>query len=352
MIILEAPVFTGAFEHIIKDKVRETYISFVYNLCRRGCDMNYSIYEIISNKSKLPVNAFVMSLDSVKWHWHKEYEFLAVLTGEMTLKIQSEEFNLKAGEFVLINQRVLHALQNSGNECLCMVVQLSDEFMLFDENEDVEEELNFYINSTTDEEPECGYELLYYRLAKIVYETISEKRTSIYRVRAQVCSLIADLMEFAIYDKRKKSIDSGNQQNLVRLLVDYLEENLMNDNVLDEVCKNFGISRKTLDRAVFGTLEITTKDLLDNLRVEKAKKLLKYSTKNTGYIMDVCGYASENTFYRSFKKYTGVTPKEYRDSVKREEDEGKLKGYLDYETPRVLAILKEIVEGWEKRNYM
>lgn len=31
MIILEAPVFTGAFEHIIKDKVRETYISFVYN---------------------------------------------------------------------------------------------------------------------------------------------------------------------------------------------------------------------------------------------------------------------------------------------------------------------------------
>ncbi len=314
--------------------------------------MNYSVYETISNKSKLPVNAFVMSLDSVKWHWHKEYEFLAVLSGEMTLKVQSEEYNLRAGDFVLVNPRELHALMNDGSECLCMVVQLSDEFLLFDDNENVEEILHFYINSTTDEEPECGYELLYYRLAKIVYETLAQKRTSIYRVRAQVCSLIADLMEFAVYDKRKKSKDSGNASNMVRMLVDYLENNLMNENVLEDACKKMGVSRKTLDRAVEGTLDTSAKDLLDNLRIEKAKKLLKYSTKSIGYIMDVCGFISENTFYRSFKKYTGVTPKEYRDSVKREEDKDDLKGYLDYETPRVLAMLKEIVEQWENRNYV
>lgn len=314
--------------------------------------MNYSVYEIISNKSKLPVNAFVMSLDSVKWHWHKEYEFLAVLSGEMTMRIQSEEFILGAGDFALVNPREIHALQNNGGECLCMVVQLSDEFLLFDDNENVEEILHFYINSTTDEEPECGYKLLYYRLAKIVYETLAQKRTSIYRVRAQVCSLIADLMEFAVYDKRKKSKDAGNTSNMVRMLVDYFENNLMNESVLEDACKKMGVSRKTLDRAVEGILDTSAKELLDNLRLEKAKKLLKYSTKNTGYIMDVCGFISENTFYRSFKKYTGVTPKEYRDSVKREEDKDDLKGYLDYETPRVLAMLKEIVEQWENRNYV
>jgi AraC-like DNA-binding protein/mannose-6-phosphate isomerase-like protein (cupin superfamily) len=313
--------------------------------------MQYSIYETITNDSRFPISAFVISLDSVTWHWHNEYEFISVVSGAMILKIQSDEYRMKTGDLALINSREIHALQKTSEECLCMIVQVSEEFFSSGEMEDEESELHFYLNSTEDETLECGFELLYYRMAKIVYESIKDTRISKFRIRAQVCSLIADLMEFSVYDRRIKNKDVRDQQNILIALISYLEANLMNDSILDKACTEFGISRKTMDRIVNGILGISSKDLLDNLRIEQAKKLLKYSTKSISYIMDVCGYASENTFYRSFKKYIGSTPKDYRESVTQDDDKDELKGYLDYETPRVMAALKEIIEVWENRNY-
>lgn len=311
--------------------------------------MNYSIYETININDKSSINAFVMSLDSVKWHWHKEYEFIGILSGQMSLRIQSDEVVLKTGDIALLNPREIHALNKISSECLCMIVQVTGEFFSFCEEDD--EIIHFYLNSACDEEPICGYELLYYRIAKIVYESLVDSRVSEFRIRAQVCSIIADLMEFSVYDKRKNNKDARNQQDMLSALIVYFESNLMSENLLDESCVKFGISRKTLDRITDSILDISAKELIDSLRLENAKKLLKYSGKTIGYIMDICGYKSENTFYRSFKKYTGLTPKDFRDSVKREDDRDELKGYLDYETPRVIALLKEIVERWEQRNY-
>jgi AraC-like DNA-binding protein len=251
----------------------------------------------------------------------------------------------------LVNSREIHALQKNSEECLCMIVQVSEVMFSFEEMEDKDSELHFFLNSTDEEAPACGFELLDYRMAKIVYESIRDSHISKFRIRAQADSLIADLMEFSVYDKRIKNKDAGDQQNTLIALIEYLESNLMNEGILDKACTEFGISRKTMDRMVGGILNISAKDLLDSLRIEKAKRLLRYSAKSISYIMDVCGYVSENTFYRSFKKYMGSTPKDYRKSIEPENEQDELKGYLDYETPRVMVLLKEIIEEWENRNY-
>lgn len=313
--------------------------------------MQYSNYETILNNDRFPVNAFVISLDSVVWHWHNEYEMIGVLSGEMILRVQSDEFHLKKGDICLVNTKEVHSLIKESEECLCMIIQISGELFSFEETEEEETELHFFLNSTEEDPPECGYELLYYRMARIVYESINNTRISRFRIRAQVCSLVADLIEFAVYDRRMKSKDTKDQQNILISLIGYLEKNMMNENILENACMEYGISRKTMDRIVDHILGISTKDLLDNLRIEKAKSLLKYTTKNAGYIMDICGFTSENTFYRSFKKYTGYTPKDYRYSVSHEDGRDELKGYLDYETPKVLAVLKEIIDRWEDRNF-
>lgn len=53
---------------------------------------------------------------------------------------------------------------------------------------------------------------------------------------------------------------------------------------------------------------MSVKDMVDTLRVDKAKKLLNHTEKNMNCIIDECGFGSENTFYRIFRQSTGMTP--------------------------------------------
>lgn len=309
------------------------------------------IYELIENNEQFPVNAIIVSMDSSAWHWHKEYEFIGILSGSLKIQVQSEEKIMRKGDMILINSREFHTLRNLGNECICMIIQISGEMFFNDESEMEEKELHFYLDSTEDEPPACGFGLLFYRMAKITYETLIERRNSIFRIRAQACSLIADLLDFAIYDVRYKDKDVSGHQQLLKAFIRYLEEHVEEERVLDDACAKFGLSRKTADRICKSNLNISARELRENLRIEKVKKLLKFSSKSMGYIMDVCGYTSENTFYRNFKKSMGLTPKEYRASAEIQADSNKLKGYLDYETPKAEAMLKEIIEKWENVHY-
>ena len=42
------------------------------------------------------------------WHWHNEFEIVAVSEGVVDCHVGQESFRLKAGEAVFINSRVLH----------------------------------------------------------------------------------------------------------------------------------------------------------------------------------------------------------------------------------------------------
>jgi len=311
--------------------------------------VQYSTYETNINDSDFPVNAFVISLESVTWHWHNEYEMIGILSGSMVLCIQGEEKSFSKGDLCLINARELHSFQKTSDECICMIVQVPESFFALDRQE--ERCLHFYLDSKQEELPKCGLDYFYYHLAKITYENMRNAKASMFRVRSQVFSLIADLLEFSLYDIRMKNRAGIEQQNVVIEVISYLEKNLMNPEILQEVCLKKGMSRKTLDRTIDAMLSISAKELLDNIRVEKAKNLLRYSGKSIAYIMDICGYSSENTFYRNFKKSTGLTPKEYRESVYEFDGRDILKGYLDYETPKVMAMLKTVVEDWEEKWY-
>ena len=52
------------------------------------------------------------------------------------------------------------------------------------------------------------------------------------------------------------------------------------------------------------------------LRMEKAMELLKYKTDKIIEISEQVGYNEVYYFSHSFKKYTGYSPKEYRNNEK------------------------------------
>jgi YesN/AraC family two-component response regulator len=57
-------------------------------------------------------------------------------------------------------------------------------------------------------------------------------------------------------------------------------------------------------------------DILNNIRIEKAKELLRDPSLRIGDIADMVGFLDMAHFSRVFKKQTGVSANEYRNSLK------------------------------------
>lgn len=57
---------------------------------------------------------------------------------------------------------------------------------------------------------------------------------------------------------------------------------------------------------------ISIADYINKLRIDEAAKMLASTDYSVKKVMEQVGYVNESTFYSKFKKYTGMTPKEFR----------------------------------------
>lgn len=54
------------------------------------------------------------------------------------------------------------------------------------------------------------------------------------------------------------------------------------------------------------------KDHLESLQIERAKELLRTTHSSTAQIAVAAGFGTTRSFYRAFRRRTGVSPTEYR----------------------------------------
>jgi len=73
-----------------------------------------------------------------------------------------------------------------------------------------------------------------------------------------------------------------------------------------------GLSRVQLYRKVQALLNKNVVDLLSEVRLKKARQLLRDTTRNVAEIAVETGFSSPTYFTTFFKQHTGKTPSEYR----------------------------------------
>jgi LacI family transcriptional regulator len=75
------------------------------------------------------------------------------------------------------------------------------------------------------------------------------------------------------------------------------------------------MSRRGLHKAFLENIGRTPGQELQRVRIERAKRLLAESQHKLEVLAGLCGYQSFNSFCVAFKQATGMTPKQFRDSV-------------------------------------
>jgi len=81
---------------------------------------------------------------------------------------------------------------------------------------------------------------------------------------------------------------------------------------LADIAEHFFISQGHVSRVLKHNAGRAYKEYVDNVRIKEAKRLLRESHLPIDAISGEVGCANPRTFIRLFKKYTGITPSEYR----------------------------------------
>lgn len=300
-------------------------------------------FESVELKNKYPVNIFITSIENSSFHWHYEYEIIIVLKGSINVNTTPKPMVMKENDIILFNPKNVHELKQTEEDNICLIVQLDQK--VFKNTFEVNAIYNFYLNSVTNEIiPSIEYKHFIKNLTILGLKYLENNNENFYRINALIYTIVADLFQYVSYDICLSSNNTSDDVETLIQIIEYLQNNLTDNEILKSLYKDLGISEKTVYRFLKENIGMSAKELVTSMKIDKAKHLLKYTSKTVNYIIYECGFGSENSFYRIFRKNVGITPNEYRIKEVILEKNPQIKGYLDIEENETKNILKKFLE--------
>ena len=108
--------------------------------------------------------------------------------------------------------------------------------------------------------------------------------------------------------------DTVYESNMVQNAIVYMNHNYSDSGLtMSSLAEHLQISGTTLSLEFQREMGIKPSEFLSNLRMEKAKALLRDTDLRVKDICIAVGYDDDYSFSRVFKKYTGMTASQYRE---------------------------------------
>ncbi|GAB2539642.1 response regulator transcription factor [Gracilibacillus alcaliphilus] len=111
-------------------------------------------------------------------------------------------------------------------------------------------------------------------------------------------------------------ISSGD--NIVQKIIEFVERYYYKDLNLKAVAELFNYNNTYLGKKFKKTTNQYFHHYLDQVRIEKAKTFLAEENRKVYEVAEKVGYSSNDYFYKKFKKYVGISPKEYQKSKRKQ----------------------------------
>lgn len=120
------------------------------------------------------------------------------------------------------------------------------------------------------------------------------------------------------YAQRMHLLKTQNRYpKAVIVCMDYIYDNLHTRLTLGELADAAGLSVTYLSKLFRREVGMTVKEYITRKRIQAAENMLRYSEFSCLAISDYLCFSSESHFIQVFRKYTGETPKRYREKYFR-----------------------------------
>lgn len=263
----------------------------------------------------------VVDQSQTLYHYHDCYEIHATLEGEAVFYIDGEQFDIKAGTILLIPSNKMHRIVRQNSDYFERVYIFVTPFFL-----------KQYSTSKSNLESCFGN----YGLgeAKVLETSATELRKYLKFIYPEETgeSFGLDitfeqvLVQYLIYLNRlvlsndrelSPKVNSTNQR--IDEMIKYISEHLSEDLTLERMEKDFYISKYHITREFKKHTGYTFHQFVLKKRLLYSKYLLR-EKKNANLVFMECGFVSYPHFLKAFKKEFNMTPKEFLNLSKNNDE--------------------------------
>lgn len=144
---------------------------------------------------------------------------------------------------------------------------------------------------------------------------LESKISAILKNRARYRKKYIDRSAFSDESPIANDLDKKFMSNLV----DYIEENMMNDDFsIDALAVEMAMSRSVFYKKIKSLTGQNPKDFIRDIKMKKAANLLREEKYSVGEIAYLTGYPNAKYFSTAFKKYFGTSPSVFNEKEKAE----------------------------------
>ena len=247
------------------------------------------------------------------YHWHKDLQFVYVLSGNVCIKTLEKEEYLSAGEGAFINSNVVHII-NTVSDCdyKCFIfpeylVSFYTDSPVMKMTQSVTTNTSISLVRLSKEKSWCPEALKI--LKKLVQ--LENSKTTFYH-----CEVLANISMLWVIILKNLNISeflpANNETIRVRKILAFIETHYAEEISLARLAESADISTSEALRCFKLTLQTTPYRYLMDFRLAKAENLLKDTNLPISQIASLTGFSQQAYFGKCFREKMNCSPREYR----------------------------------------
>lgn len=266
-----------------------------------GRQTTNSGYELIAFDAE-KLNVFAAEVSYCEPHWHPAPELIAVLSGRFTVAVGLQSVELSRGGMLYLNAEEVHSLCALEPASQLVTVQFSPG--LFDARHPAPV-LHWQVTGACDRA--CDSQV-HQRLLNLLEQLIDD-RTPFQRIAA--IYLLLDALA-AAGEPLQREESTLREEAVIKKAIDFINQHFDQPLTLATVAEHCGVSYSWLSRLFKRVSRYNFKQYLTQLRLNKARMLLRDTRTPIVDISHSSGFEQHKSLIAAFNKYCGLTPTEYR----------------------------------------
>lgn len=242
-------------------------------------------------------------------HWHADMEFIYVETGKLEIGLDDDLYEVEKGMIMIVGPDTFHTFMSTEPESVIWVarIYLSDMQGYFGVQEHLSD---IYRNSLLIKA--TG------KMAQIMKELVSADYGILneYYTVIKASELTVELLSRKANIKKYIRTQTVESSESIVKMQQFIENSLHKEITLPMVAEYLGFSTSYCSKYIKKKTNQNFLDYVNSIRVREAETLLRTGNMCITDISYATGFNSIQSFNRIFKKYRGVTPTEYRKSLR------------------------------------